>query len=66
MKIECMGKANLKWEIDNRIKALKEDSTLKIEITPCDILKGTYDLNITEEKKWKLIKKGILALKKSS
>ncbi len=46
MRIECMDKTNLEYEIKKWVRDLNKGESLKIEIKPCEVLKGTYDLKI--------------------
>jgi len=46
MKMECMNKDNIKYEIDRWLKTIKKNNSLKVKITKCDLLDGTFDLEI--------------------
>jgi len=51
MKYQCCSRDKIRWEIESWYEDLEELETLKIEITKCDVLEGTYDLRIIKEKK---------------
>lgn len=51
MKIECCSRLILEYETKNWIKDLKNKETLSIKITPCDVLEGTFDLELKLRKK---------------
>ena len=53
MMIEVMSKENLKFEIFSWLDDLKKNEELDIKITKCEVLKGTYDLEISRKKKSK-------------
>ena len=50
MKVECMNKDNIKYEIDRWLKTIKKNNSLKVKITKCDLLDGTFDLEINYTK----------------
>ena len=50
MKMECMNKYNIKYEIDRWLKTIKKNNSLKVKITKCDLLDGTFDLEINYAK----------------
>jgi hypothetical protein len=49
MKYECCSKENVEYEIKTWL-SLKNNEVLKIELTNCPVLKGTFDLHIVKEK----------------
>ena len=51
MKIEIMSKENLRYEIFSWLEDLKKNEKLSIEIAKCNVIKGSYDLQIRKEKK---------------
>jgi len=46
MKHECCSKEVIRFEIESYYSILKKNEELRIKITKCPILKGTYDLEI--------------------
>jgi hypothetical protein len=50
MKYECCSVDEIRFEIESYYSNLKKSEQLKIKITKCPILKGTYDLEIIKEK----------------
>ena len=48
---QCCSKDLMRWEIESEYPYLKENEVLKIEITKCPVLKGTYDLKMIKQKK---------------
>lgn len=51
MKYECCSRDKIRFEIESWYKDLKNSEKLKIEITKCPILKGTFDLSIIKGEK---------------
>lgn len=50
MKMQCCSIELMKFEIFNRLKDLKKSEQIRVKITKCPILKGTYDLEYIREK----------------
>ncbi len=53
MKYECCSKQKLRYEIESWFENLKRNEILKVEISKCPVLRGTYDLWIIKLKKEK-------------
>ena len=49
MKYQCCSRDKIRFEIESWYEYLKKSETLKIEITKCPVLKGTFDLRIIKE-----------------
>lgn len=51
MEYQCCSRDKIRFEIESWYKDLKKSEQLKIKITKCDVLEGTYDLEISKESK---------------
>ena len=51
MKIQCMNKNCIKYELGNWIEDLKKTEKVTIEITVCPVLNKTFNMTIRKELK---------------
>jgi hypothetical protein len=50
MKYQCCSRDKVRFEIEWYYNYLKDNEVLKIEITKCPVLKGTFDLKVIKQK----------------